>query len=93
MSPVHPKMRSENTYRFKITVNDIFVIQKSQTFDNWITKSPYEAQTEALIVVFLDQLIQVYAENRKMGKSSQNHWNVAVLKQKNNHKLFSNNNF
>lgn len=68
MSHVHAKMRSENTYRFKITVNDIFVIQKSQTFDNWITKSPYEAQTEALVVVFLDQLIQVYAENRKLGK-------------------------
>lgn len=50
-------------YRFQVAVYDVFGLQKSQAFQQRIRESPYQAQTESLVVVLLDQLIQIYAEN------------------------------
>lgn len=50
-----------STYRFQIAVNYMFLLQQTQTFEQRSSKPPNQVQAEALVVVFLDQLVQIDA--------------------------------
>lgn len=46
-------------------MNDVLLVQQPETLDYGVAKPSDEAQTEALVVVLLDELIQVQAETAK----------------------------
>ena len=48
------------TYRFKITVDDIFSIQKSKALDQWEGETTQKAQTESCVIVLLDQFVKIH---------------------------------
>lgn len=51
----------QRTHRLQIAVDDVLLEQQSQALDDRVGEPPDQAQTEALVVVLLDQLVQVDA--------------------------------
>lgn len=49
----------EGNYRFEIAVDDVLASQQPQALDERISKSSDKIQTEALVIILLDQLVQV----------------------------------
>lgn len=50
-----------DTYGLEITVDDILLVQELKALHKRVCKSPYETETETLVIVLLYQLIQVQA--------------------------------
>lgn len=48
-----------STYRFEIAMNDVFLEQQPQALDDRNGKATDQAQTEAVIIVLFDELVQV----------------------------------
>lgn len=58
-------------YRFQITVNDVQLVEKSQTLDDRVAEPLDEAQAESLIVVLFDQLVQVEAAREESERETE----------------------
>lgn len=52
-------------YRFEVTVDDFLPVQHLQAPQEGVSESTDESQTEALEVVFFDELVQVHPEEKK----------------------------
>ena len=50
---------------FHVTVNDVMIVQQQQTLEHRVSKLAHQAETEALELVLLDQLIEVHRQNLK----------------------------
>lgn len=53
------------THRFQIAVDDVLPAQQPQALDQRVREAPDQVETEALVVVLLDQLVQVEAAREK----------------------------
>jgi hypothetical protein len=49
----------KTTHRFEVAVDDVFAVQQTQTLDQRLGEPLDQIEAEALVVVFLDQLVQV----------------------------------
>lgn len=56
---VPPSRPSNLTYRLQITMDNLLVVEEAQAFDYRVAEAPNEAQTESVVVVLLDQLVQI----------------------------------
>jgi hypothetical protein len=51
--------RLKITHRFEVAVDDVFTVQQAQTLDQRLGESLDQIEAEALVVIFLNQLVQV----------------------------------
>lgn len=49
----------KQTHRFEVAVDDVFTVQQAQTLDQRLGESLDQIEAEALVVIFLNQLVQV----------------------------------
>lgn len=56
---------SKVLYRFEVAVDDLLSVQHLQTSEKSVREATDESQTEALEVVFFDELVQVHPARDK----------------------------
>lgn len=57
-----PLLFQEDILRLEVAVNDSVLVQRVQTLQNGVCKLAHQWQTEALKLVFLNELVEVHAE-------------------------------
>lgn len=63
------KTLSWRNYRLQIAVDDVLPAQKPEALDQRVGEAADQVETEALVVVLLDQLVQVETAICKVQKS------------------------
>jgi hypothetical protein len=61
---ISAKKCGPRAHRFEVAVDDVFTVQQAQTLDQRLGESLDQIEAEALVVIFLNQLVQVETETK-----------------------------